>query len=378
MLAQIAVLAGDGIGPEVMEAALHVLYTTQSLFGLQLKLTKCLVGGAAIDATGIALPLDTLQACEASHAILFGSVGGPKWEVLPPDQQPERAALLHLRKRLSLFANLRPAICLPTLAPISPLHPRIVARGFNILCVRELTGGLYFGAPKGVSEEQGERVAVDTMIYRESEIRRIAKIAFDAARVRSKHLTSVDKANVLQNSILWRMTVNDIATGYPDIVLNHLYVDNAAMQLIKNPYNFDVLLAENLFGDILSDEIGMITGSVGMLPSASLSTRITPIGRFGLYEPSGGSAPDIAGKNVANPIAQILSVAMLLRYSLRSSKAATAAAIAIENAVHLVIVEKRLRTADIWTEGTTKIGTSDMGEAISDAITSLPKGTSHL
>ncbi|QQY08731.1 MAG: 3-isopropylmalate dehydrogenase [Candidatus Xiphinematobacter sp.] len=367
-MAQIAVLVGDGIGPEVMGEALRVLCKVQSCFGLQLKLTKQLVGGAAIDATGVALPLKTLRACETSDAILFGSVGGPKWSHLPPEQQPERAALLFLRRHFSLFANLRPAICFPALAHASPLHPRIVTSGFNILCVRELTGGLYFGEPKGISGKKGERVAIDTMVYRESEIRRVAKVAFDVARSRAKRLTSIDKANVLQNGLLWRLTVDDVATHYPDVSLNHLYVDNAAMQLIRNPSNFDVLLAENLFGDILSDEVGMLAGSIGMLPSASLSVRATPHGRFGLYEPSGGSAPDIAGRDVANPIAQILSVAMLLRYSFSGSQSATAAAAAIENAVYSVISEEGLRTADIWTEGTKKVGTAEIGKAIANAI----------
>jgi len=368
MTAQIAVLVGDGIGPEVIKEALRVLHKAQSRFGLQLRLTKQLVGGAAIDATGVALPPETLQACETSDAILFGSVGGPKWTYLPPEQQPERAALLTLRRHFSLFANLRPAVCLPALAHVSPLHPRIVTRGFDILCVRELTGGLYFGLPKGIRGEKGERVAIDTMVYRESEIRRVAKVAFDAARSRSKRLTSIDKANVLQNGVLWRLTVDDVATHYPDVSLNHLYVDNAAMQLIRNPCDFDVLLAENLFGDILSDEIGMLAGSIGMLPSASLSVRATPQGRFGLYEPSGGSAPDIAGKGIANPIAQILSVAMLFRHSFGTSQSAVAAATAIENAVSSVIAKGRLRTADIWTEGMIKVGTTEMGKAIADAL----------
>ena len=363
MAIQIAILAGDGIGPEVMREALRVLEQIQSRFGLHFEFIESLVGGAAIDATGAALPPQTLQCCEASNAILFGSVGGPKWEALPPEQQPERAALLPLRKHFALFANLRPAVCLPALVHASPLHPNIVAGGFDILCVRELTGGLYFGKPKSISEENGEKVAVDTMIYRESEIRRIAHIAFDAARSRSKRVTSIDKANVLQNGILWRHVVTEVATQYPDVSLNHLYVDNAAMQLIKTPRSFDTILAENMFGDILSDEIAMITGSLGMLPSASLGTRTTPLGRFGLYEPSGGSAPDIAGQGIANPIAQILSAAMLLRYSLGAPQAASA----IENAVRSVI-DQGLRTADIWTQGTKKVGTSEMGEAIVAAL----------
>ena len=363
MTISIAVLAGDGIGPEVIKEALRVLDKVQSQFGLHLHFTEKPVGGIAIDTTGQALPPETLQTCEASDAILFGSVGGPKWETLPPEQQPERAALLTLRKHFSLFANLRPGVCLPALVHASPLHPTIVGEGFDILCVRELTGGLYFGHPKGIHEENGEKVAIDTMVYRESEIRRIAHIAFDAARSRSKRVTSIDKANVLQNGILWRRVVTEVAAEYPDISLNHLYVDNAAMQLIKTPRSFDTILAENMFGDILSDELAMITGSLGMLPSASLGVRTTSSGRFGLYEPSGGTAPDLANKNIANPIAQILSAALLLRYSLGAFSAASA----IESAVRSVI-DQGLRTADIWTPGTKKVGTSEMGEAIAAAI----------
>ncbi len=363
MVTKIAILAGDGIGPEVMREALRVLDKIQSRFGLCFEFIEKLVGGAAIDVVGNALPAETLEACEAADAILFGSVGGPKWESLPPEQQPERAALLPLRKHFSLFANLRPGICLPALVHASPLHPTIVADGFDILCVRELTGGLYFGEPKGIHEEGNEKVAVDTMVYRESEIRRIAHIAFDAARSRSKRVTSIDKANVLQNGVLWRRIVTDVATEYPDVSLNHLYVDNAAMQLIKNPRSFDVILAENMFGDILSDELAIITGSLGMLPSASLGIRITSAGRFGLYEPSGGTAPEIANQNIANPIAQILSVALLLRYSLGAPQAASA----IENAVRAAIGEG-LRTADIWTPGTKKVGTEEMGQAITDCV----------
>lgn len=368
MAFQIAVLAGDGIGPEVMGEALRVLDKVQSQFRLRFEFIEKPVGGLAIDTTGTALPPETLQACETADAILFGSVGGPQWEDLPAEQQPERAALLPLRKHFSLFANLRPAICLPALVHSSPLHPDIVADGFDILCIRELTGGLYFGQPKGIHEEGGEKIAIDTMVYRENEIRRIAHIAFDAAQLRSQHITSVDKANVLHNSILWRQTVADVATQYPDVTLNHLYVDNAAMQLIKNPHSFDVILTENMFGDILSDELAMITGSLGMLPSASLGVRTTSAGRFGLYEPSGGSAPDIAHQNIANPIAQILSAALLLRYSLGASSAASA----IENAVRAVI-NQGLRTADIWTQGTKKVGTSEMGAAITASICNIAK-----
>jgi len=290
-------------------------------------------------------------------------VGGPKWESLPANEQPERAALLPLRKHFGLFANLRPAICLPELTHASPLHPRLVEGGFDVLCVRELTGGLYFGEPKYIKSEGGEEFAVDTMVYWESEIRRIARVAFEAARKRRGELTSIDKANVLQNGVLWRRVVNEVARDYPDVSLRHLYVDNAAMQLIKNPKSFDVVLAENLFGDILSDEMAMIAGSLGMLPSASLGEATGGETRFGMYEPSGGTAPDIAGKGIANPIAQILSAAMLLRFSLGCEEAACA----IENAVRSVI-SKGLRTSDIYTPETTLVGTAEMGQAITQSL----------
>ena len=356
---KIAVLAGDGIGPEVMEQALRVLGAVQTRFGFNLEFTEARVGGAAIDGDGKALPEQTLRVCESSDAILFGSVGGPKWENLPPNEQPERAALLPLRKHFQLFANLRPALCYPNLTHASPVKEELIVGGFNVLCVRELTGGLYFGQPKGTHLENGEAVAVDTMIYKRSEIERIAHVAFKAAQGRSKRLTSIDKANVLENGVLWRKTVTEIAAQYPDVQLNHLYVDNAAMQLIRNPKGFDVVLAENLFGDILSDEMAMITGSLGMLPSASLGTKELPGGRFGLFEPSGGTAPDIAGKGIANPIAQILSAAMLLQYSLGKNEAAAA----IEAAVRKTI-DAGYRTGDIWTEGTKRVGTREMGDAI--------------
>jgi 3-isopropylmalate dehydrogenase len=359
---KIAVLPGDGIGPEVMMEARRVLSAVESKFGFRFEMSEALVGGAAIDSDGHALPERTLQICREANAILFGSVGGPKWESLPPDQQPERAALLPLRKHFGLYANLRPAICFPELTHVSPVKESFISGGFNVLCVRELTGGLYFGQPKYRREEGDDLVAVDTMIYRRSEIERIAHVAFRAAQQRRKRLTSVDKANVLENSVLWRSTVNEVSKSYGDIELNHLYVDNAAMQLIKNPKAFDVVLAENLFGDILSDEMAMIAGSLGMLPSASLGEE----GReftFGMYEPSGGSAPDIAGKGIANPIAQILSAAMMLRYSFREIGAAEA----IENAVARVL-SAGYRTADIYSDGTIKVGTGEMGEAIASAI----------
>jgi 3-isopropylmalate dehydrogenase len=360
---KIAVLPGDGIGPEVMAEARRVLAVAEKKFGFQLQMTEARVGGIAIDVDGRALPEETVRICSESDAILFGSVGGPKWETLPPNEQPERAALLPLRKHFALFANLRPAVCFPKLTHASPVKESLIEGGFDVLCVRELTGGLYFGQPKGRREENGEPVAIDTMIYKKSEIERIAHVAFKAAQGRSKKLTSIDKANVLENGVLWRATVNEIAKQYPDVTLNHLYVDNAAMQLVKNPRGFDVVLAENLFGDILSDEMAMVAGSLGMLPSASLGLKETPTGRFGLFEPSGGTAPDIAGKGIANPIAQILSAAMMLRYSLSEH----AAADAIDAAVRKVI-DDGLRTGDIWSEGTRRVGTTEMGEAIAAAL----------
>ncbi|MGB8354096.1 MAG: 3-isopropylmalate dehydrogenase [Chthoniobacteraceae bacterium] len=360
---KIAVLPGDGIGPEVMTEARRVLSVVGKKFELSFSLTEARVGGIAIDHDGQALPDATLKICDESDAILFGSVGGPKWESLPPNQQPERAALLPLRKHFGLFANLRPAICFPVLTHASPVKESIISGGFNVLCVRELTGGLYFGQPKYLREENGETIAVDTMVYRRSEIERIAHVAFRAAQGRGKKLTSIDKANVLENGVLWRKTVNEIAASYPDVTLNHLYVDNAAMQLIRNPKGFDVVLAENLFGDILSDEMAMIAGSLGMLPSASLGASTGDGLNFGLYEPSGGTAPDIAGKGIANPIAQILSVALMLRYSFGQE----AAAQAIEKAVREVI-EAGNRTGDIFTEGSTRVNTREMGDAIVAAL----------
>lgn len=362
---KIAVLAGDGIGPEVMAEAIKVLGTITSKFGTQFEFSEQLVGGAAIDAKGKALPEDTLAVCEQSDAILFGSVGGPKWEKLPPNEQPERGALLPLRKHFGLFANLRPSICYPSLTHASPVKDELIQGGFNVLCVRELTGGLYFGQPKFRMEIDGEMTAVDTMVYKKSEIERIAHVAFKAAQGRRKELTSIDKANVLENGLLWRATVEEVAQSYPDVKLSHLYVDNAAMQLIKNPRGFDVVLCENLFGDILSDEMAMIAGSLGMLASASLGKAKGDGLYFGLFEPSGGTAPDIAGKGIANPIAQILSTALLLRFSLGLE----AEAQAIETAVRKVI-DDGLRTGDIYSgaEGTRKVNTREIGEAISQAI----------
>ena len=363
---KIAVLPGDGIGPEVMAEALKVLGKISSQRGAQFDFTHQLVGGAAIDAKGKALPPDTLAACEQSDAILFGSVGGPKWEHLPPQEQPERGALLPLRKHFGLFANLRPGICYPALTHASPVRPDLVEGGFDVLCVRELTGGLYFGQPKSrTTLPDGDIEVIDTMVYKKSEIERIAHIAFKAASARRKHVTSVDKANVLTNSVLWRETMIEVAKQYPEVTLAHLYVDNAAMQLIKAPRSFDVLVTENLFGDILSDEMAMIAGSLGMLASASLGK---PKGNglyFGLFEPSGGTAPDIAGKGIANPIAQILSAALLLRFSLGMEREAAA----IEAAVKKVI-DDGLRTGDIFTgaAGTRRANTKEMGDAVVAAL----------
>lgn len=360
-MAKIAVLAGDGIGPEVMEVALGVLDAVEEKFGFKLERSGYLVGGAAIDNGGHPLPEKTVKGCESADAILFGSVGGPKWEKLPPEIQPERGALLPLRKHFGLFANLRPGVCLPALTGASPVKQELIKDGFDVLCVRELTGGIYFGTPKGRHEEDGETVALDTMIYKRSEIERIARIAFTAAMGRKKRLLSVDKANVLASSVLWRETVVEIAKEFPEVELEHMYVDNAAMQLIRRPGSFDVLVTENLFGDILSDEMAMISGSLGMLPSASLGKQGEDGLYFGLYEPSGGSAPDIAGQGVANPIAQILSLAMLLRFSLGMVEASEA----ISGAVGRAIADG-FRTGDIATgmAGEKKVGTDEMGAAI--------------
>ena len=360
---KIAVLAGDGIGPEVMNEALRVLDAVEAKFGFTTERTACYVGGAAIDHCGKALPAETLAACEAADAILFGSVGGPKWDVLPPDERPERGALLPLRKHFGLYANLRPGICLPELVDASPVKNSIIPNGFDILCVRELTGGMYFGQPKFYGERDGEIVALDTLFYRKSEVERIAKVAFEAARGRSGRLCSVDKANVLSSSVMWRDVMNAMAPEYPDVQLTHMYVDNAAMQLVRNPSQFDVMVTENTFGDILTDEMAIVCGSLGMLPSASLCCEGDSV--FGLYEPSGGSAPDIAGQGIANPIAQILSMSMLLRYTCRE----TAAADAVDAAVRKVIAAG-YRTGDLATgaEGEIRVGTTGMGDAIIAAL----------
>jgi 3-isopropylmalate dehydrogenase len=357
---KVAVLPGDGIGPEVMDVALKVLDAVEQKYDVKFERTHANVGGAGIDNEGKALPETTVNICKASDAILFGSVGGPKWETLPPDEQPERGALLPLRKIFGLYANLRPAIIFPSLTGASSLKEEVIAGGFNVLVVRELTGGIYFSQPKGIEGEGRNRVGIDTMRYSVPEIERITHVAFQAARKRGKKVCSIDKANVLSSSVLWREVVTGIAKEYPDVELSHMYVDNGAMQLVKWPKQFDVLLCENMFGDILSDEAAMLTGSLGMLPSASLAE-----GTFGMYEPSGGSAPDIAGQGIANPIAQILSAGMMLKFSFGMLDAANA----LDNAVAKVL-DQGFRTRDIFQnkEGEKLVNTKEMGQAIIAAL----------
>ncbi|WP_318442176.1 3-isopropylmalate dehydrogenase [Photobacterium leiognathi] len=354
---KIAVLPGDGIGPEVMQQAHKVLDAVEAKFNLTFARTEYDVGGIAIDNHGSPLPDATLKGCEEADAVLFGSVGGPKWEHLAPNDQPERGALLPLRKHFQLFCNLRPAQIHRGLEKFSPLRADISERGFDIAVVRELTGGIYFGLPKGREGEGDQEKAFDTEVYYRYEIERIAKIAFESARLRSKKVCSIDKANVLQSSILWREVVEEVAKDYPDVSLSHMYIDNATMQLIKDPSQFDVMLCSNIFGDIISDECAMITGSMGMLPSASLNQD-----KFGMYEPAGGSAPDIAGKNIANPVAQILSAALMLRYSLGEEKAARA----IEQAVSQALEAGEL-TADLASDKPA-LTTSEMGDKIAAYI----------
>jgi 3-isopropylmalate dehydrogenase len=357
---KVAVLAGDGIGPEVMAEALRVLDRVEEKFGVRFARTTANVGGAGIDLEGKALPQRTIDICKAADAILFGSVGGPKWETLPPDEQPERGALLPLRKIFGLYANLRPAIIFPSLTGASSLKEEVIAGGFNVLVVRELTGGIYFSQPKGIEGQGRDRIGIDTMRYSVPEIERITHVAFQAARKRGRKVCSIDKANVLSTSVLWREIVTTIGKEYPDVELSHMYVDNAAMQLVKWPKQFDVILCENMFGDILSDEAAMLTGSLGMLPSASLAE-----GTFGMYEPSGGSAPDIAGQGIANPIAQILSAGMMLRYSFAMLEAADA----IDSAVATVL-DQGFRTRDIFQQkaGEQLVNTRQMGDAIIAAL----------
>lgn len=357
-MTKIAVLPGDGIGPEVMEQAVKILKTAGDIYGFGFDYEFSDIGGAAIDNHGKALPAHTLALCKESDAILFGSVGGPDWEHLPPEEQPERGALLPLRKEFGLYCNLRPAKVFPTLAAASPLKPDIVKDGFDILCVRELTGGIYFGEPKGRDGIGPEEKAFDTMVYTRFEIERIARMAFEAAQKRRKIVTSVDKANVLFSMVLWREVVTETAKDYPDVTLNHIYVDNATMQLVRNPHQFDVLLCGNMFGDIISDECAMITGSMGLLASASLNEK-----KFGLYEPAGGSAPDIAGKGIANPIAQILSGAMMLKYTFGLSEASNAIEKAISN-----VLENGIFTADLTGNKSSAVNTVTMGNEIISAL----------
>jgi 3-isopropylmalate dehydrogenase len=349
---KVAVLPGDGIGPEIIAQARKVLLHLD----LSIELKEAPVGGAAYEASGDPLPASTLAVAKQADAVLFGAVGDPRYDKLERAKRPEQA-ILGLRKELGLFANLRPARVHPELAEASALKPEVVS-GLDLLIVRELTGDIYFGEPRGIREVQGKREGFDTMRYSEPEIRRIARVAFEAARKRGKRVCSVDKANVLETSQLWREVVGAEARAFPDVELSHMYVDNCAMQLVRNPKQFDVIVTGNMFGDILSDEASMLTGSIGMLPSAALDER----GK-GLYEPIHGTAPDIAGKDLANPLATILSVALMLRYSLRQPDAAER----VERAVTKVL-QSGLRTADIHTSGTRKVGTQEMGDAVVAAL----------
>ncbi len=353
---KLAVIPGDGIGPDVIEQTLLVLDKVGEKFGHTFHYHKVLAGGCAIDSTGGCLPQETIDVCKAADAVLLGAVGGWKWDNLPGDQRPERA-LLGLRKALGLFANLRPALLFEQLADASPLKPEILAGGLDIVVVRELTGGIYFGE-KGFRDTDLGPAAYDVEQYAEEEVRRIAKVAFDMAMKRSKHVTSVDKANVLESSRLWRRVVAEVAQDYPEVTLDNLYVDNAAMQLVRNPRQFDVIVTSNIFGDILSDEASQITGSIGMLPSASLAK-----GNFGMYEPVHGSAPDIAGQDKANPMATILSAAMMLRYTFGLLQEADA----VENAVKAVL-DQGYRTPDLFAGEGTLIGTAEMGRRIAEAL----------
>ncbi len=357
---KIGVIKGDGIGPEIVDEAMKVLSKTAEVYGHSITYTQLLMGGASIDVNGVPLTEETLKEAKESDAVLMGSIGGDAktspWYQLEPSKRPE-AGLLALRKGLNLFANLRPAVLYEELKGACPLKEEIADRGFDMMIMRELTGGLYFGK-RSTEKVDGVLTARDELTYNEKEIRRIAKRAFDIAMKRGKKVTSVDKANVLDSSRLWRKVVEEVAKDYPEVTLEHMLVDNCAMQLVKDPAQFDVILTENMFGDILSDEASMVTGSIGMLASASLNET-----KFGLYEPSGGSAPDIAGKGIANPIATILSAAMMLKYSFDLDKEAEA----VENAVAEVLREG-YRTIDIMSEGKTQIGTREMGDRICSHI----------
>lgn len=353
----IAVLKGDGIGPDVVTEAMGVLTCIGEKYGHSFHFNEKLAGGCAYDVYGEPLPDETLEACKNSDAILLGAVGGPKWDHLPANLRPEAGALLKLRSSLGLYANLRPAIIHKALSAASPIKAEIIGDSLDILVVRELTGGIYFGE-RGYRDGKYGQEAYDMEAYSEYEVKRIAVQAFEAAMKRSKRVTSIDKANVLESSKLWRKTVTEVAKNYPEVKLDHMYVDNAAMQLVRNPKHFDVIVTSNIFGDIISDEASQITGSIGMLPSASLAD-----GAFGMYEPIHGSAPDIAGKDMANPIATILSAAMMLKFSFGLTKESQA----IEEAVTKVL-DAGYRTPDIFSEGTKKVGTKEMGRLICEAI----------
>ena len=355
---RIAVLPGDGIGPEIMREARKVLDVVATRSGVRFAMEEGLVGGAAYDRFGTPLPEDVLKMAVASDAVLLGAVGGPKWEPLDYSLRPERG-LLGLRSGLGLYANLRPVVVFEDLIDASPLKPQVV-RGIDLMIVRELLGDAYFGKPRGVRVENGQRVGINTMVYTEAEIRRIAKVGFDLARGRRKNLLSVDKANVLEMTELWRDVVTEMGRDYPDVQLQHMYVDNCAMQLIRNPGQFDVIVTTNMFGDILSDEASMLTGSLGMLPSASLGAKTA------MYEPSHGSAPDIAGRNIANPLATILSAAMMLRHSFGMADEAAA----VEKAVRTVLKDG-FRTEDIRQAGTKIVGTVKMGDLVAEKTGSL-------
>ncbi|WP_417542955.1 3-isopropylmalate dehydrogenase [Methylophaga thalassica] len=356
MTKKIVVLPGDGIGPEIVAEAVKILEKFREE-GLDINLEYGLIGGAAYDETGTPLPAETLEMSKQADAILLGAVGGYKWESLDISVRPEKG-LLGIRSELNLFANLRPAILYPQLADASTLKPEVVA-GLDLMIVRELTGGIYFGQPRGIRTlDNGEKQGFNTLVYRESEINRIGKVAFDIAAKRQGRVCSVDKANVLESTELWRETMTTLSKSYPDIELSHMYVDNAAMQLVRAPKQFDVMVTTNMFGDILSDCASMLTGSIGMLPSASLDENSK-----GMYEPIHGSAPDIAGQNIANPLATILSAAMMLRYTLDEASMADR----IEKAVSKVL-DEGLRTADIYSAGMTKVSTAEMGDAVLAAL----------
>jgi len=358
---KIAVLKGDGIGPGVVNSALRVLKRLGELFGVSFEFEEGLIGGIAIDQKGEPLPQETLELCLKADAVLLGAVGGPKWDNLPTSKRPEKG-LLQIRKALDLYANLRPAKVYEPLISASPLKEEVV-RGTDFIVIRELTGDVYYGEPRGIFTENGKRVGINTMKYTEDEIRRVVKKAFEVALKRRKKLTSVDKSNVLEVSDLWRDIVEEEKRNYPDVEVEHLYVDNCAMQIVRRPSSFDVIVTGNIFGDILSDEAAVITGSLGMLPSASLGEK------YALYEPVHGSAPDIAGKGIANPIATILSTAMMLRYSFNLEKLANA----IERAVELTL-QKGYRTPDIYSEGCVKVGTEQMTDAIINSLEEIWEG----